>query len=242
MSERPKRAPPLPELLVVLTAYAPRFVCTKCLVVILGVAFECDETSIDGEINQHVVEGRAEIQRGECLNCGMTRMVARVRTDHRAAGHNSSPLVASHPVADTPSQVPSFSRRETATQPLVLFVDDNPDGRDAYARFFEFAGFRVATAADGYEAIESARSLQPDLIVMDWAMPRMTGLEATRVLKADPATRGICVILLTGNAILAAERQSIEEGCDRFLVKPLPPDDLVGVVRDVLSKRAASIQ
>ena len=115
--------------------------------------------------------------------------------------------------------------------PLVLLVDDAEDNREVYAQFLHFAGFRVEFAVDGVEAIEKAASLRPDVIVMDLSLPRMDGWEATRRIKADPETRGIPVIALTGHAVSESKRKAQEVGCSGYLTKPCLPDVLVSEIR-----------
>ena len=82
--------------------------------------------------------------------------------------------------------------------PLILVVDDYQDAREMYAEYLQYSGFRVAEAKNGNEAVAQARSLKPDLILMDLSLPGMDGWEATRVLKADEATKKIPIVALTG--------------------------------------------
>jgi CheY-like chemotaxis protein len=84
---------------------------------------------------------------------------------------------------------------------LILVVDDYQDAREMYAEYLQYSGFRVAEAKNGNEAVAQARSLKPDLILMDLSLPGMDGWEATRVLKADEETRHIPIVALTGHAL-----------------------------------------
>lgn len=122
----------------------------------------------------------------------------------------------------------------SATAPLVLVVDDSEDNRDVYAHYLQFSGFRVEMASDGVEAVEKASSLRPDVIVMDLAMPRLDGWEATRRIKASPATSRIPVIALTGNADSESKRRTQEAGCSGYLTKPCLPEVLVSEIRRLL--------
>jgi two-component system cell cycle response regulator DivK len=115
-------------------------------------------------------------------------------------------------------------------QPLVLVVDDFED--------LEFAGFRTSTAENGAEAITKARAEHPDVIAMDLSMPDMDGWEATRRLKADAATRGICIIALTGHAEATFVESAKKAGCDHFLAKPCLPEDLMREVIRCLAEQA----
>ena len=123
----------------------------------------------------------------------------------------------------------------TDTGPLILVVDDYQDAREMYAEYLQFSGFRVAEARNGNEAVAQARSLQPDLILMDLSLPGMDGWEATRVLKADDATKRIPIVALTGHALAGASEGARKAGCDSFVTKPCLPDDLVVEVKRMLN-------
>ena len=116
-------------------------------------------------------------------------------------------------------------------KPLVLVVDDFDDNRTMYSEYLQFQGFRVAEAVNGEEAIARARELMPSLIVMDLSLPVMDGWEATRRLKADPKTRSIVVVALTGHAEPAHAKKALDAGCDDFVAKPCLPDQLVATIR-----------
>ena len=118
--------------------------------------------------------------------------------------------------------------------PLILVVDDYQDAREMYAEYLQYSGFRVAEARNGNEAVAQARSLRPDLILMDLSLPGMDGWEATRVLKADEDTKGIPIVALTGHALAGASEGARKAGCDSFVTKPCLPDDLVVEVRRML--------
>ena len=123
----------------------------------------------------------------------------------------------------------------TDTGPLILVVDDYQDAREMYAEYLQFSGFRVAEARTGNEAVAQARSLRPNLILMDLSLPGMDGWEATRVLKADEATKHIPIVALTGHALAGASEGARKAGCDSFVTKPCLPDDLVVEVKRMLN-------
>jgi two-component system cell cycle response regulator DivK len=127
----------------------------------------------------------------------------------------------------------------TGTPPLVLIVEDYQDAREMYAAYLQFSGYRVAEATNGLEAIEQASALLPDIILMDLALPRMDGWEATRRLKADERTAGIPIVALTGHALAGHADGAREAGCDAFVTKPCLPDDLVAEIRRMLSTGGA---
>lgn len=116
--------------------------------------------------------------------------------------------------------------------PLVLIAEDYADTRELYAMFLERAGYRIATAENGREAVELARQLQPRVIIMDLAMPIMTGWEATAILKDDADTRSIIIIVVTGNG---AGVDADGGSWDRFVLKPCRPADLAAHVRDAMT-------
>jgi CheY-like chemotaxis protein len=119
--------------------------------------------------------------------------------------------------------------------PLVLVVDDFQDNREMFAELLLLAGFRVAEATNGREALDQAGALLPEVILMDLSLPEIDGWEATRRIKGDPRTRHIHVIALTGHALADCSRDAREAGCDAFLTKPCMPDKLIDEVRRVLA-------
>jgi two-component system cell cycle response regulator DivK len=121
--------------------------------------------------------------------------------------------------------------------PLVLVVDDVAHGREIFAEYLEFRGFRVATAEDGLEAMEKAFDLRPDVILMDLSLPGIDGWEATRRLKQDERTRAIPIIALTAHALASAHDKAMEVGCDAVVTKPCIPKDLEAEVRRQLAVR-----
>lgn len=118
--------------------------------------------------------------------------------------------------------------------PLILVVDDFEDGREMYASYLRFSGYRVDEAADGNEALEKAFTLRPDIILMDLSLPGIDGWQATRELKRDERTANIPIVALTGHALEAHSRSAKEAGCDAFIVKPCMPMDLLNEIRRIL--------
>jgi two-component system, cell cycle response regulator DivK len=125
------------------------------------------------------------------------------------------------------------------TQPLVLVVEDYQDAREMYAAYLTFSGYRVAEATNGFEAIEKAIELMPDIILMDLALPRMDGWEATRRLKDDERTKRIPIVALTGHALTAHAEGARQAGCDAFVTKPCLPDALVAEIQRMLAARSS---
>ena len=133
------------------------------------------------------------------------------------------------PRAATRRRVPSRARS------LVLIVDDSVDTRELYAAYFRHRGFDAITAPDGDAGIDIAVRTKPDVIVLDLAMPRMSGLSAGHHLKHDPRTRKIPQILLTGFGYRAIHEGALEMGVDVFLTKPCLPEDLEREVMTLLN-------
>lgn len=101
----------------------------------------------------------------------------------------------------------------------ILIAEDHPDSREALGALLEAFGFEVLLAVNGLEAVELARTSQPDLILMDVMMPALDGLEATRRIRGFPETRHIPIITLT--ALDQAEDKARDAGANDFLAKPI---------------------
>ena len=118
----------------------------------------------------------------------------------------------------------------------MLVVEDYQDAREMYSAYLQFSGYRVEEATNGLEAIEKAIELTPDIILMDLALPKVDGWEATKRLKSDPRTKHIPIVALTGHALAGFAEGAREAGCDAFVTKPCLPDALVAEIRRMLSK------
>lgn len=120
---------------------------------------------------------------------------------------------------------------------LVLIVVDSSDARALYGEYLEFCGFRVITAADGEQAVALARSAQPDVILMDLALPRIDGCEAIRQLRNDPVTADTPVVALIGQNFGDDPDLARDAGADLCLSKPCLPSQVGRVVRAMLWRR-----
>jgi two-component system, cell cycle response regulator DivK len=118
--------------------------------------------------------------------------------------------------------------------PLILLVEDFADAREMYSDYLTFSGFRVETATNGQEALDQARALGPDLILMDLSLPGIDGWEATRILKSDPATKHLLIVALSAHALAADAEGARKAGCDGFIAKPCLPPDLVAQIAGYL--------
>jgi CheY-like chemotaxis protein len=117
----------------------------------------------------------------------------------------------------------------------ILLVEDNELNRDMLSRRLSRRGHQVVEATDGEAALALAASERPDLILMDMSLPVLDGWEATRRLKAMPATRTIPVIALTAHAMVTDRERSLEAGCDDFDTKAVEIERLLGKIARLLS-------
>jgi CheY-like chemotaxis protein len=128
--------------------------------------------------------------------------------------------------------LPPLDARLAAGQTLTaLVVDDSTANRRILASLLESAGAHVTTATGGYEAIDLARTYQPQIIFMDLKMPDLDGLEATRRLAQNPATAAIPVIAVTASALGDARAAARAAGCVDYLSKPIRAQELFGMLR-----------
>jgi len=118
----------------------------------------------------------------------------------------------------------------------ILIAEDERDIRDLVAFTLRFAGHEVFAAANGEEAVELAPKVNPDLILMDVRMPRMTGYEACKVMKANPDLKDIPVVFLTARGQEAEIQQGLDAGAEEYLLKPFAPDQLTNRVKVILEK------
>jgi len=122
--------------------------------------------------------------------------------------------------------------------PRILLVEDNEMNRDMLSRRLERRGYQVVLAMDGRDGVERAESEAPDLVLMDMSLPVLDGWEATRLLKAAPATRAIPVIALTAHAMSSDRARALEAGCDDYDTKPIDLPRLLGKIEALLAGAA----
>ena len=118
----------------------------------------------------------------------------------------------------------------------ILVVDDNEDNRNILSRLVGFGGYDFVTASNGREAIDLARGANPDLILMDLAMPGMDGWTATKTLKADDALNNIPVIIVTGHVTSSDISLAQAMGCNDVVSKPIDYHVLMGKIGQHLGK------
>ena len=124
-------------------------------------------------------------------------------------------------------------------RPNILVVDDEPDALELIEFNLKAGGFDVATAADGAEALKKARAISPALIVLDLMLPEVDGLEVCKMLRRDPATAAIPIMMLTAKASETDRVVGLELGADDYVTKPFSPRELVLRVRNLLRRGQA---
>ena len=124
--------------------------------------------------------------------------------------------------------------------PRVLIADDNPQGAELLEAYLSATDYDVRIAADGEQTLQQVRDWQPDLILLDIMMPRISGFEVCKRLRADPATRGIAVLMITALDQPSDVDRALDAGTDDFLTKPINQTDLLNRVRALLESRQKS--
>lgn len=140
------------------------------------------------------------------------------------------------PPVNRPSPSPAPSGGATAGKQKILVVDDEPDAVELIKTVLGAAGYFVATAEDGGEALRKARDLDPDLILLDVMLPEIDGLEVCKILRHDPVTGDVPIILLTARATEFDRILGLELGADDYVTKPFSPRELVLRVKALLRR------
>lgn len=118
----------------------------------------------------------------------------------------------------------------------ILIAEDEPDIRELVAFTLRFAGHEVVSGSNGEEAVLIASREMPDLILMDVRMPRMTGYDACRVMKASPLLKDIPVVFLSAKGQDSEIQTGLDAGAEEYLLKPFAPDQLTERVEAILAK------
>lgn len=121
-------------------------------------------------------------------------------------------------------------------KPKILVVDDEPEAVELVEFNLKQAGFDVTSAADGAEAVKKARAQPPDLVVLDLMLPEIDGLEVCKILRRDPATASIPILMLTARASEVDRVLGLELGADDYVTKPFSPRELVLRVRKLIER------
>ena len=118
----------------------------------------------------------------------------------------------------------------------ILIAEDEPDIRELVAFTLRFAGHEVTTTANGEEALHQAAQIMPDIIIMDVRMPKMTGYDACRAMKADIALKDIPVMFLSAKGQESEIQTGLDVGAEEYLLKPFAPTQLAERVKAILAK------
>jgi len=130
----------------------------------------------------------------------------------------------------------------SASKPTILLVEDEPAQRAVLAYNLKSEGFEVIEAEDGEEALVMAQESVPDLVLLDWMLPHVSGLEVCRRLKSGKATRALPVIMLSARSEELDKVRGLETGADDYMVKPYSVAELMARVRKELRRtRPASV-
>ena len=130
------------------------------------------------------------------------------------------------------SLLESTEARHAPARPLVLVADDHEDTRLLFRTVLEARGFDVIEAADGEETVRTAESAQPDLILMDGSLPRLSGVDATRRIRSSDHIAHVPIVFISGYAGASSIALAREAGCNEYLVKPFD----LAQLEDVLEK------
>jgi two-component system, cell cycle response regulator DivK len=122
----------------------------------------------------------------------------------------------------------------------VLVVEDDPLNMKLFSAMVASQGYDVLQAQNGRSALDLARQHHPDLIIMDLQLPDMSGLDVTRSLKADAATRDIAIVATTAHALRGDEEAIQASGCDGYMAKPIAVSDLLDLIEDLITGPPAS--
>ncbi|HEV7412863.1 MAG TPA: response regulator [Casimicrobiaceae bacterium] len=116
----------------------------------------------------------------------------------------------------------------------ILYIEDNEYNRKIVRQLLGRTSYKLVEAVDGESGVALAQQLVPQLILMDVQLPKMSGLDATRVLKADPRTSDIPIIVITSFALSGDREKAAVAGADNYLAKPYSPRELLALVRQYL--------
>ena len=122
----------------------------------------------------------------------------------------------------------------------ILIVEDNPLNMKLFSAMIAAQGYEVLQAADGAQGLDAARDRHPDLIIMDIQLPNMSGLDVTRNLKADDATRDIPIIATTAFAMRGDEELILASGCDAYMSKPIAISPFLELIETFMLQMPAS--
>jgi len=130
---------------------------------------------------------------------------------------------------------------DPSASPVVLLVEDHQSSADGYAELLAGAGYRVARAKDGYEALAKVSQEPPSVVLLDLKLPKLDGWDLLQRLKADAAMASVPIIVVTGDPLPTHHEMARSRGAVAVLSKPIVPGELLTVVRDALKGMVPSL-
>lgn len=127
------------------------------------------------------------------------------------------------------------SRQPSGAIPVVLVVEDHETSAEGYAQLLSGAGYRVARAKNGYEALAEVSRAAPSIILLDLKLPKLDGWDLLQRLKTDPAVAAVPIVVITGDSLETHHEMARSRGAVAVLSKPIDPGQLLEVVRNHLS-------
>ena len=120
------------------------------------------------------------------------------------------------------------------SEKTILYVEDNEFNRKIVRQLLAKTSYRLAEAVDGEAGVAAAREAPPDLILMDVQLPKISGLDATRELRADPRTAAVPIVVITSFALSGDEQKAKDAGATAYLAKPYSPRELLAKIREIV--------
>jgi len=179
-----------------------------------------------------MVKQIAELHDGQVM---VTSVVGQGSTFTVALPYQMSESATRSPELITPFSLPT-AKSKNAIAPLILLVEDNEANIQIFTSYLSAYEYRIIIAKNGVEGVDMAKTHQPDMILMDIQMPVMDGLQATRLIRADPKLATVPIIALTARAMQGDQELCLEAGANQYLSKPVELEQLVGVIGQFLER------
>ncbi len=180
-----------------------------------------------------MVKQIAELHDGQVM---VTSVIAKGSTFTVALPYQMSASTTRSPELITPFSLPT-AKSKNAIAPLILLVEDNEANVQTFTSYLNAYEYRVILAKNGEEGVDMAKTHQPDIILMDIQMPVMDGLQATRLIRAEPKLATVPIIALTARAMQGDQELCIKAGANQYLSKPVELEQLVGVIGQFLENQ-----
>jgi len=165
----------------------------------------------------------------------VTSVIGQGSTFTVALPYQMSESTTRSPELITPFSLPT-AKSKRAIAPLILLVEDNEANIETFTSYLSVYEYRIILAKNGEEGVDMAKTHQPDMILMDIQMPVMDGLQATRLIRADPKLATVPIIALTARAMQGDQELCLEAGANQYLSKPVELEQLVGVIGQFFEK------